>query len=132
MIFLEEKITQYATEIILALIGLLAVYVKIWLDGLKKKAEAYYDARTTAAQRETLERLGWEAFAFAETVYREMKGPDKLAEAVKYLEDKALRLGINITFEEARAAVEKAWLEDKRKELPVMELEEIRAPAVTE
>jgi hypothetical protein len=129
---LEEKITQYATEIILALIGLLVVYVKIWLDKLKKKAEAYYEARTTAAHREIIAGLGAEAFAFAETVFRDLKGPDKLAEAVKYMEDKARRLGINIAFEEARAAVEKAWLEDKRKEVPVGELVEIRAPAVTE
>lgn len=54
-----------------------------------------------------------------------------MAEAVKYLKDKARRLGIYITFKEARATVEKAWLEDKRKELPVMDLEEIRAPAAT-
>lgn len=112
---MEQKIAEYTTEIILTVIGIIAVYVRIWLNDLKKKAEAYYQARTTAAQRITLDVLGKEAFAFAETVYKETKGPDKLAEAVKYLEDKARRLGISITFEEARAAVEKAWLDDKRK-----------------
>lgn len=112
---MEEKISEYTTEIILTVIGILAVYVRVWLNDLKKKAEAYYQARTSSAQRSTLEMLGKEAFAFAETVYRDTKGPDKLAEAVKYLEDKASKLGIFITFEEARAAVEKAWLEDKRK-----------------
>lgn len=129
---MNEIISQHLTEVLIALIGLLAVYVKIWLNDLKKKAEAYYEARTTAAQRETLQKLGAEAFAFAETVFREMKGPDKLAEAVKYLEDKAWQLGINISFEEARAAVERAWLEDKRKEVSVTKLAEIRVPAITE
>ena len=122
---MEQKLTEYTTEIILTVIGILAVYVRVWLNDLKKKAEAYYQARTTAAQRSTLEMLGKEAFAFAETVYRDTKGQDKLAEAVKYLEDKARKLGIFITFEEARAAVEKAWLEDKRK-LPHIGVMEIK------
>lgn len=33
--------------------------------------------------------------AFAETVYRETKGPEKLAEADKYLEERAWAAGLN-------------------------------------
>ncbi|TEB13910.1 hypothetical protein Psfp_03326 [Pelotomaculum sp. FP] len=82
----------------------------------------YFEARTTTEQRQVLALLGKEAFSFAETVYKELKDPDKLAEAVKYLEQKAAVVGIKVTFEEARAVVEAAWLEDKRKELPVIEV----------
>lgn len=123
---MQEHINQYVTQVILALFGLLTVLVKMWLESLKKKAEAYYEARTTTEQRTTLALLGKEAFSFAETVYRELKGPDKLAEATKYLEKKAAVVGIKVTFEEARAAVEAAWLEDKRKELPLVEFGELK------
>jgi LL-H family phage holin len=123
---MQEQINQFTTEIALAALALLTVLAKGWLNGLKQKAEAYYEARTTTEQRTTLALLGKEAFSFAETVYRELKGPDKLAEAIKYLEQKATAAGINISFEEARAAVEAAWLEDKRKELPVVELAELK------
>nr|WP_315990772.1 phage holin, LLH family [Desulforamulus aquiferis] len=79
----------------------------------------------SAAQRATLAILGREAFAFAETVFRELPGPEKLAEAVKYLEDKAIKLGIQVTLDEARASIEKAWLEDKWKQLLVFNTAEM-------
>ena len=123
---MQEQIQQYTTEIILASLALLAVLVKGWLQELKKKAEAYFEAKTTTEQRQTLTLLGREAFAFAETVYRELNGPDKLAKAVQYAEGKAAAAGIKVTFEEIRAAIEAAWLEDKRKEMPVVELAELK------
>lgn len=112
---MNELLAQYLNELILAALGVLAVLIKSWLNQLKNKAEAYFEQRTTAEQRKILMLLGKEAFSFSETVYKELKGPDKLAEAVKYLEDKAARLGIPVTFEEARAVIESAWLEDKKK-----------------
>ncbi|OPX88132.1 MAG: Phage holin protein (Holin_LLH) [Pelotomaculum sp. PtaB.Bin104] len=123
---MQEQINQYTTEIALAVVSILVVLVKGWLNGLKKKAEAYYESKTTTEQRKTLAFLGKEAFSFAETAYKELKGPDKLAEAVKYLEAKAASNGLSITAEEVRAAVEAAWLEDKRKEFAPVELAEIR------
>lgn len=129
---MQEQIQQYTTELILAALALLTVLVKGWLQELKKKAEAYFEARTTNEQRQVLALLGKEAFSFAETVYRELKGPEKLAKAVQYAEEKAAAAGIKVSFEEARAVVEAAWLEDKRKEMPVVEVAELKVAGGTE
>ncbi len=110
---MSEQISQYTTEIVVALIGILAVLAKSWLEGLKRKAEAYYGARTTAEQRKVLAALGKEAYSFTEAAYRGMAGPEKLTVAIDYLERKAAAIGIKITFEEARAVIEAAWLEDE-------------------
>jgi formate hydrogenlyase subunit 4 len=58
---MHEQINQYVTQVLLAALALLTVLIKLWLEGLKKKAEAYYEARTTAEQRQTLALLGKEA-----------------------------------------------------------------------
>ena len=50
---MHEQINQYVTQVLLAALALLTVLIKLWLGGLKKKAEAYYEARTTAEQRQT-------------------------------------------------------------------------------
>jgi hypothetical protein len=123
---MQEQINQFTTEIALAALALLTVLAKGWLNGLKQKAEAYYEARTTTEQRTTLALLGKEAFSFAEAVYKDLDGPRKLAEAVKFAEGRAQQLGLKVDFEDIRAVVETAWLEDKRKELPVVELGEIK------
>ncbi|TEB13346.1 phage holin [Pelotomaculum propionicicum] len=118
---MQETINQYAIEIILAVLALLTVLVKGWLNTLKQKAEAYFEAKTTSEQRSVLALLGKEAFSFAETVYKELDGPAKLARAVEYVEQKAQEAGITVAAEEIRAVVEAAWLEDKRKEMPAIE-----------
>lgn len=123
---MHEQITQYATEILLAAIGVLVVLAKAWLAGLKQKAEAYLESKTTAEQRKTLVLLGKEAFSFAETAYKDLGGADKLEQAKKYLEEKAAVVGIKLTAEEVKAAIEAAWLEDKRKEFAPVELAEIK------
>ena len=110
---MSEQISPYVTQVLLALVALLAVLVRIWLDGLRKKAEAYYEARTTAEQRQILALLGKEAFSFAETVYRELDGPGKLERAVEYVKLKAAAAGIYVAAEEIRAVVEAAWLDKK-------------------
>ncbi|MDF9408172.1 MAG: hypothetical protein A4E52_01471 [Pelotomaculum sp. PtaB.Bin013] len=113
---MQEQINQYATEIFLAVIGILVVLAKAWLKDLKQKAEAYLELKTTAEQRKTLNLLGKEAFSFAETVYKDLNGVSKLEQAKKYLEEKAVAAGIKLTVNEIKAAIEAAWLEDKRKE----------------
>lgn len=123
---MHELINQYIADIILAVIGVLAVLARFWLNELKKKAEAYFESRATVEQRKILSLLGKEAFSFAETVYRELDGPEKLARAIEYVEEKAAALGIRVPAEEIRAAVEAAWLEDKRKEFPPVEMTEVR------
>lgn len=111
---MQEQVSQYVAQVLLALMALLTVLIKIWLEGLKRKAEAYYEARTTAEQRQTLALLGKEAFSFAEAVYRELDGPGKLERAVEYVELKAAAAGIRVPAEEIRAVVEAAWLDKKR------------------
>ncbi len=67
-------------------------------------------AHTTAKQRDTLHQLGEEAFAFAKTVYINHDGPTKLAAAVAYLSSRLREKGLNVTPDEMRAAIEKAYL----------------------
>lgn len=112
---MNDTIAQYLNEIILAALAILVIFIKSWLNDLKKKAEKYYEQRTTTEQRKLLAVLGKEAFSFAETVYKELGGRDKLAKAVLYLQERADDAGIPVTIEEARAAIEAAWLTDKRK-----------------
>ncbi len=113
---MQEHVNQYVTQVLLALAALLAVLAKAWLEGLKKKAEAYLVSKTTTEQRQTLAFLGKEAFSFAETVYKELAGPEKLEKAIEYVGLKAAAAGIDVPAEEIRAVVEAAWLADKRKE----------------
>lgn len=123
---MQEQLNQYATEILLAAIGVLVVLAKAWLNKLKQKAEAYLESKTTTEQLKTLALLGKEAFSFAETAYKELGGADKLEQAKKYLEEKAAAVGIKLTAEEVKAVIEAAWLEDKRKEFPAVEIAEIK------
>jgi hypothetical protein len=45
---------------------------------------------------------------------------------MEYVEQKAQEAGITVAAEEIRAVVEAAWLEDKRKEMPVVEVAELK------
>jgi len=121
----QEQIQHYTTEIVLAALALLTVLVKGWLQELKKKAEAYFEAKATAEQKKILSILAQEAFALAESFSKELDGPKKLNHAIEFLVRKAAGYGIRITSDEARAAIERAWLEDKRKEMPVIEVAEL-------
>jgi hypothetical protein len=71
----------------------------------------YYTAKTTATQREWLRLVGVEAFHYAERAFVLLDGPAKLNEAVKYVLDRAEPLGIEVTYQEIRAVIEKAWSE---------------------
>jgi hypothetical protein len=82
---------------------------------IAQKISAYYESHTTLRQRELLTQLGREAFTFAETVYRSMDGEAKLNEALRYLLSKAEQHGLSISMKDARALIEQAWLEDKRR-----------------
>lgn len=119
---MQEQISVYITEIALAVLAIIAIYFRAWLDGLKKKAENYFEQRTTAEQRKTLAILGKEAFSFAETAYREMKGKEKLGQAVLYLQKRADSLGIKVSIDEARAVIEAAWLDAGKKDACYLEV----------
>ncbi|MBE3555564.1 MAG: hypothetical protein IMW91_00570 [Firmicutes bacterium] len=55
-----------------------------------------------------------EAYAFAEQVYGDLNGSEKLSHAMNYAIGKLNRLGLSITPEELRAAIERAWLAHNR------------------
>ncbi|GIM47148.1 hypothetical protein DNHGIG_26970 [Collibacillus ludicampi] len=82
---------------------------------LVQKISAYYESHTSLRQRELLTMLGHEAFTFAETVYRNMDRDAKLNEALRYLLSKAEQHGLSISMKDARAVIEKDWLEDRRR-----------------
>lgn len=81
------------------------------LHRLKASATKYYVSRTSATQREWLRLVGVEAFHYAERAYAALDGPAKLNEAVKYVLDRAGSLGLDISYPEIRAVIEKAWTE---------------------
>jgi hypothetical protein len=113
-----QSAQPYVTTVVTALIGLLATWALIGINALKAKANVLYEARTTAAQREQLHRIASEAFAYAETVFRDYGGEQKLAEAKGYLLQRLNALGITLTDAEIRAVIEKVVLEYNAKVKP--------------
>lgn len=79
----------------------------------KRRAIELYQRQTTAAERQWLQLVGVEAFHYAERVFRECDGPAKLNEAVKYVLDRTSTHGVDVTYSEIRAVIERAWSEAK-------------------
>ncbi|NIK67948.1 phage holin, LLH family [Paenibacillus sp. BK720] len=102
-----QPVITYAVE---ALIGALALYVLQAVGRVLPKVKAAYEARTTASQREALHKIALEAFAFAETTWKDTGGPSKLSAAMGYVSKRLREVGIAITPEEIEAAVHHAWL----------------------
>jgi hypothetical protein len=128
---MQEQLNEYVNQVILALLGLIVVLIKVWLDGLRKKAEAYLEAKTSEEQRKVIAALAEEAYAFAEAFAKQLDGPGKLNHAIDFLVRKAAKYGITVNSEDARAAIERAWLSDKRKELTVLAPVEYESPGGT-
>lgn len=84
----------------------------IWV---RKELKQYIVAHTTLREREFLAQVGKAAFSYAETAHGSLDGPGKLNEALKYmlkvLEDHGMQ---DVSMETMRAAIEAAWLEDRR------------------
>lgn len=114
---------------LLYLVALAAIYygrvlLKTWLP----KIDSWIEANVSATTKKLIQDLGCEAFAYAETVYRDENGADKLREALAYFNSHMSKYGLaNLTAEVIRAAIERAWLEDKRKEMPVIEAVQLEA-----
>ncbi|HEU4962291.1 MAG TPA: hypothetical protein VFV52_00305 [Bacilli bacterium] len=91
-----------------------AVLVGLFLlRTIRNKVSEYVESRTTLHQRELLAQIGREAYAYAETVYREADGPAKLNHAIRYLLDHCERCELtDVKLKEARAVIESAWLKD--------------------
>ncbi|GIP38622.1 hypothetical protein J31TS4_19020 [Paenibacillus sp. J31TS4] len=108
---MADIIQPYVSTIVDALLGLLVAVLVAAVLTVKQKVEAWLEQRTTAQQRETLHRLAKEAFAFAESIYKDVNGDRKLKAAEGYLLSRLELIGIKLTDAEIRAAVEKAVIE---------------------
>lgn len=97
-----------------ALLILLQIVLVVGLSMLRRwklQMEEYYAKHSTVQQRKLLALVGNEAFHYAEQVFHTHDGPAKLNEAVKYVLDRAVSHGLQVTYPEVRAVVEKAWAE---------------------
>lgn len=108
---MKELLTPYISEGLTILVQIAALAVFYGLAILKRKTEAYIAAHTDAKQAELLHLLAREAYAFAETAYRDLAGHEKLSHALDYLEQQAKAKGIPFDADAAKTAIEKAWLE---------------------
>jgi hypothetical protein len=108
---MKDILTSYLVQGLTILLQIAALFLFYGLVMLKKKAEAYFAAHLDAKQLELLHTIGREAYAFAETTYRELNGAEKLSAAMDFFEKRAREKGIPFDAESARLAIEKAWLE---------------------
>jgi len=109
---------QGGAGLLLQLAGLVVLAL---LGRAGSTVQAFLRARTERDRRVLLGQLGREAYAFAETIYHHKDSASKRDEAMRYLLDKCDACGIrNLQMADARAALEMAWLEDRRRQgLPV-------------
>lgn len=109
-----EQAQPYIVSIVTALIGILATIVTGAIKKAQNKAEQYYKAHTNEKDRELLHKIGLEAFAWAETLYKEYEGDRKLQEAFAYASEKLKSIGVDVSGDEIRAAIEKAVVDYKK------------------
>lgn len=105
-----DSAQPYITAIVLAVVGLLAAVALRTIALLQAKGIAWLDGKLNVQQRELLHKIASEGFAYAQTVYKELGGEEKLQQALAYASDQLAARGIEAAPEEIRAAVEKAYL----------------------
>ncbi|WP_426447531.1 phage holin, LLH family [Paenibacillus sp. S-38] len=113
-----EIIQPHITEIAQSVLTIAALIALAGLRQVKKKALELYNAQTTDSQREVLRKVGVEAFAHAETIFKGMGGEAKLSAAYEYASDKLEQVGINLSADEIKASIHKAWLDHNAKVQP--------------
>lgn len=99
---------QYVTEIVLASVGLITAGVLTLGTALYQKLKPVYEARLDNEQRDLIERIAMDAYAWVERNFPG-QGARKFHEAVAYLSSKLEFIGIRINPEELEAAVQRAW-----------------------
>lgn len=105
----------YITVVVTAIIGVLATMIIAGLKTMQVKANEWLEARTTAAQRETIHKVAGEAFALAQTAFKDLGGEAKLQEALSYALKQLGSRDISVSAQEVQAAIEKAYLDYKKK-----------------
>lgn len=99
-------IQPYLDTVVQALLGLVTAVVIAALIEIRKKVLEWIDKKATNEQRDLIYKLAKEAFSFAETVYHQMDGRQKLDGAIAYLSKRLNDANINLTEEEIRAVIE--------------------------
>ncbi|WP_264453536.1 phage holin family protein [Paenibacillus polymyxa] len=118
-----ETVQPYVSTVATAILGVLVTFALAGINTLKNKANNWLDARTTDAQREVIHKVAGEAFALAQTAFKEAGGARKLQEALQYASLTLSSQGIVVTQVELRSAIEKAYLEYKAKTKAVLATE---------
>ncbi|MBY0024570.1 hypothetical protein H7K28_15270 [Paenibacillus polymyxa] len=111
-----ETVQPYVNTIVTAAAGVLTAFVLGGLNKLKTKVNVWLEARTTAAQREVIHKVAGEAFALAQTTFKDAGGVRKMQEALQYASLRLTEQGIVVTSTELQAAIEKAYLEFNSKQ----------------
>lgn len=112
-----ETVQPYVSTIVTAVVGVLVTIILAGLNTLKVKANAWLDARTTAAQREVIHKVAGEAFALAQTTFKDAGGVRKMQEALQYASLRLTEQGIVVSATELQATIEKAYLEYNAKKV---------------
>lgn len=109
-----EPIIQEVLQYLLYLVIAAAVGI---INKNRKRIEAWFDSRTTAAQREELQNIAGQAYAFVEHVYKDNNGDEKLQKAIQYVVARTNMDKMGINENDIIGAVQKAWAElDKKKQ----------------
>ncbi|MFS1513410.1 phage holin, LLH family [Chengkuizengella sp. SCS-71B] len=108
---MNELIQPYLETIVFALISVISTLVVAALIELRNKVLFWIQSKTNKEQRELLLKISEEAFSYAEKVFYQSKGPEKLDAAYDYASSKLGSLGIQFTKDEIKATIEKAVLE---------------------
>ncbi|OBA07811.1 hypothetical protein A9P44_00210 [Paenibacillus polymyxa] len=111
-----ETVQPAISTIVTAIVGILVTFALAGINTLKNKANNWLDARTTAAQREVIHKVAGEAFALAQTTFKDAGGVRKMQEALQYASLRLTEQGIVVTSTELQAAIEKAYLEFNSKQ----------------
>lgn len=105
-----DQAQPYITAVVLAIVGLLAAFVLRTVALLQARGLAWLDGKLNVQQRDLLHKIASEGFAYAQTVYKELGGEEKLQQALVYVSDQLEARGIKAAPEEIRAAIEAAYL----------------------
>jgi LL-H family phage holin len=89
----------------------LSVLIAAAILWLRRKVDAWLEMSMSREQQEILMKLGEQAFSFVEVVYQDLKGPEKMEEAIKFVERQLNSKGLKADREQIRAAIERAVLE---------------------
>ncbi len=104
-------LNDYLARIILAAIGaaVLALLGLGWW-AWTKKIKPWLDVRLTISQRELIDRIARDGYAWVEANFPGTGG-EKFEKACEWLSTKLAHIGVKIPAEELEAAVQKAWEE---------------------